>query len=706
MYSQEYKVFRDNVHGYIKVPYDYVVNIIDTEIFQRLRNIEQTGMRILYPSARHDRFIHSLGVYYLGHKAFKNFKNNVQNSYSGQTDSKGDHFHFFENDDDTNNKFWDFCQVLFELACLLHDCGHSPFSHTLEFHYDGTVEGISPLNEILCEYVGTETFRRDYHNHGAPHERMSALIVCTDFKAKIQDLLLKYDLANPIFGDPIEFVVRMIIGCKYSENSDIIQMKNCFVELLNSQSIDVDSLDYIIRDAKLSGIDNMNIDLNRLLGSLTLIEITEYNRKHLRGFELSANIINGKLSKNGQNAYIKGVCKGSLKIENNLKGTMSGAVYANGVFKTTQPINIDINATEKCVVSINGIEYENTIPTLPAAANMKIRGVLPHSVSVEGNEVTLDNPTNGHLDIFGDTITFHSTYVDGRINGIFSGEILGNHVKDIPNGKLKFTLGYHKSSLSIIQNVVIARNYEYQWVYSHHKVVYYSNYLLIDLLRKCAEYLIKRNPGFLQDAESAISNILSWNIMINHSEESEDYHSYDFVGSQFFRPTDYDILSLFKQCQILCKKEDDELLYKLLMELNTRKYRKSLWKSYAEFNMFLGDFSDIEKNQIFKKLVANSSYHRDNHYGYLNKKYADEFEKCGLMNVVWVNGDSKLKSLNPDSTYVLFKDKAITYRTISSSDSIQSIKSLNLFYLYYDSISEDQTLDTKGLCAFLRREIS
>ena len=62
------KIFKDCVHGYIRVPTDMVRFFIDTEIFQRLRYIEQTGMRTLYPSARHDRFIHSLGTYYLGSK--------------------------------------------------------------------------------------------------------------------------------------------------------------------------------------------------------------------------------------------------------------------------------------------------------------------------------------------------------------------------------------------------------------------------------------------------------------------------------------------------------------------------------------------------------------------------------------------------------------------------------------------------------------
>ena len=128
MLIQETKIFRDSVHGYINVPVDYVTNFIDTELFQRLRHIEQTGMRILYPSARHDRFIHSLGTYFLGHKAFECFKRNIYRSYHGIA-GKTDHYIIFE-DEKENECFWDKCQLLFEIACLLHDCGHAPFSHT------------------------------------------------------------------------------------------------------------------------------------------------------------------------------------------------------------------------------------------------------------------------------------------------------------------------------------------------------------------------------------------------------------------------------------------------------------------------------------------------------------------------------------------------------------------------------------------------
>ena len=65
------KLFKDPVHGYIPIPIHICENLVDTPIFQRLRNIEQTSIRPLFPGAHHDRFIHSLGVYHLGRQVMK-----------------------------------------------------------------------------------------------------------------------------------------------------------------------------------------------------------------------------------------------------------------------------------------------------------------------------------------------------------------------------------------------------------------------------------------------------------------------------------------------------------------------------------------------------------------------------------------------------------------------------------------------------------
>ena len=108
------KTIRDPMYGYITIEEPFA-QLIDTEEFQRLRNIRQTGYQSLYPSALHNRFVHSLGVFHLGKKALSYFEKNIDISEECPE--------------------WKNIKTTFLTACLLHDVGHSPFSHTGEDYY-------------------------------------------------------------------------------------------------------------------------------------------------------------------------------------------------------------------------------------------------------------------------------------------------------------------------------------------------------------------------------------------------------------------------------------------------------------------------------------------------------------------------------------------------------------------------------------------
>ena len=119
MEFKKVKTIMDSVHGYITIPKSFITNLIDTEYFQRLRNIDQTGMKMLYPNAKHDRFSHSLGVYHLGRKAVKKLIQDIKSNYC-------------YNKEWDVNYYWEKNEICFLIACLLHDIGHAPFSHSLE----------------------------------------------------------------------------------------------------------------------------------------------------------------------------------------------------------------------------------------------------------------------------------------------------------------------------------------------------------------------------------------------------------------------------------------------------------------------------------------------------------------------------------------------------------------------------------------------
>lgn len=96
----------DPIHDFIRINSPELM-VIDTPTFQRLRRIRQlAGAHLVYPSAQHSRFEHSLGVMHLAGSAANVLKD------------KG----FLSSDDVSNVR----------LAGLLHDIGHGPFSHLFE----------------------------------------------------------------------------------------------------------------------------------------------------------------------------------------------------------------------------------------------------------------------------------------------------------------------------------------------------------------------------------------------------------------------------------------------------------------------------------------------------------------------------------------------------------------------------------------------
>jgi HD superfamily phosphohydrolase len=242
----EEKVIRDSVMGYIYIPTPFLNEIVDTPEFQRLRRIEQTSMRCLFPSARHDRFIHSLGVYHLSRSVSSAIK---QLSATNATN--------YEN-----------LLMCFEVAALLHDVGHSPFSHTLEENFDKN-KLITDISEHTVAKTWSDEFIRDLKISGAAeHELMSVFVILKNFYDRICLLFNKMSMKE---SPDFEFIARAIIGAQYGTNEKVTE--NGLIRLLNSKAIDIDKLDFITRDSLMAGYDNTNIDIQRLLRSLVIKKV-------------------------------------------------------------------------------------------------------------------------------------------------------------------------------------------------------------------------------------------------------------------------------------------------------------------------------------------------------------------------------------------------------------------------------------------------
>ena len=193
--TNKLKIINDPVHGFIKIPYEIIFDIMEHRCFQRLRRISQTGLlSLIFPGATHTRFHHAIGAMHLMFNALEILK---------QKDMK------ISTEEEKGAM----------LAVLLHDVGHGPFSHALE--------------NILMD---------NWH-----HEKLSLLLM---------------EQLNEEFSGELTIAIQMFQG-KYH--------RKFFNQLISSQ-LDVDRLDYLKRDSFYTGVSEGNINTQRILSTLNVLD--------------------------------------------------------------------------------------------------------------------------------------------------------------------------------------------------------------------------------------------------------------------------------------------------------------------------------------------------------------------------------------------------------------------------------------------------
>ena len=189
------KTIKDSVHDHITVE-GVARDLLDTPPVQRLRRVKQLGtVSLVYPSANHTRFEHSLGVYHLACEAIA---------------------HMNEVDDRSQRA------RRVEAAAMLHDVGHGPFSHNLE--------------------------RLIHRRTGKYHDDVHGLLA----EGAIADVLRSHDLSPGTIADLVAGEGRL--------------------GQLVSGELDVDRMDYLVRDAHHTGIPYGTIDTGRLVRELTFVD--------------------------------------------------------------------------------------------------------------------------------------------------------------------------------------------------------------------------------------------------------------------------------------------------------------------------------------------------------------------------------------------------------------------------------------------------
>jgi HD superfamily phosphohydrolase len=231
---------KDPVHGYVELPDPLVDGVVDTRPFQRLRYVRQlSATHLVYPGANHTRFEHSLGVYHLGRTVFENLRRQSYFTRSVTTDELEE------------------IQRTLECACLLHDVGHPPFSHLSESFLD---EGV--LRKRIVDTGLVDAFDRAGVGgaplrSASPHELLGCVLIVEEYG----DALRAFDV------DPFE-VCAYVLGYSLAYERGESWQYGVGAQLLHSP-IDVDRLDYITRDNRMTGAGVLSFDVDRMVDAYT-----------------------------------------------------------------------------------------------------------------------------------------------------------------------------------------------------------------------------------------------------------------------------------------------------------------------------------------------------------------------------------------------------------------------------------------------------
>src|SRR6056297_3265341 len=183
---------KDSVHDHIAVE-GVAAELLETPPVQRLRQVKQLGtVTMVYPSANHTRFEHSLGVYHLADRALSHL------GIEGQQAER------------------------VRAAALLHDVGHSPYSHNIE------------------AIVHRKT--------GKYHDDVDELLD----RGEVARVLSAHDLSP-------------------SKVSGLVGGEGELGQLVSGE-LDVDRMDYLVRDAHHTGVPYGTIDHGRLVRELRFVD--------------------------------------------------------------------------------------------------------------------------------------------------------------------------------------------------------------------------------------------------------------------------------------------------------------------------------------------------------------------------------------------------------------------------------------------------
>ena len=239
MTSNRYHEIRDPIHDFIRLDSEQRL-VLDSPYVQRLRNIHQLAMSYLvYPGATHRRFEHSLGVMELAGRVFDTVTDvnrsmhpsalNLVNSVPGEM------------------SYW---RDVVQMAALCHDIGHLPFSHAAE-------------HELLPE--------------GRSHESITADLILGDSMSEI------WDAMRPRLN-PMD-IAKVSVGQEKLPSEEFTDWENLLYEIIGSDALGVDRMDYLLRDSHHAGVAYGRFDHYRLIDTMRILPSGENSDEPTLGIE-------------------------------------------------------------------------------------------------------------------------------------------------------------------------------------------------------------------------------------------------------------------------------------------------------------------------------------------------------------------------------------------------------------------------------------
>ncbi len=219
----------DPIHGYI--PFLSVVpdgetaerTLLDHPWVQRMRQIHQLQTAWwVYPSAEHTRFQHVVGAMHMASRVVERLYDSLEEVCGGDLPTRG------------------YVECLTRVAALLHDVGHGPFGHFFDAHY------LKPQFDLN-------------------HETLGAYIIVNELSDVIRGIreCPNTRLADNEQLDPAQ--VAILIQRPTTDDADLYPRWLVFMRSLFCGLYTVDSMDFVLRDAYMTGYSQRAYDLERLI---------------------------------------------------------------------------------------------------------------------------------------------------------------------------------------------------------------------------------------------------------------------------------------------------------------------------------------------------------------------------------------------------------------------------------------------------------